>query len=281
MRCTAARVARLYALMLIGWLPASHAQTSERVSEHLSARWSAAGGTASVQVRLGRPAQRDAQDRFPLIAIDTLFYIDNRGLTRLLVNLNGHQFKLATDPEEVRQSANAFLIPEFGDVTFNIAPYLNPDDDDPFDDTCEEGDPSSGNNCIEIVSQGPSGTDAQVVIGDLFVPGQRVAHPVTGLTDLPADFALLLNAPNPFATTTTIPYHIRENRTTGLHISIAIYNVAGRRVRTLVDERRYPGRFEVVWDGTGDDGVPVASGLYLCQMTAESVRETITMVYIR
>lgn len=258
MQRTAARIGWLCALMLTGWLPLSHAQTPVPDND----------GDCT-----GEPC--------PLIAIDTLLYVENRGVTRFLVNLNGYRFKLATDPAEVRQSANAFLVPRQGTITINIGAYLVPDDDDPFDDTCAEGDPTSGNNCIEITPQGPADADAEIIIGDLLLPGQDVVYRVEGLTDIPADFALIGSAPNPFSTVTTIAYHIQENRTTGLPVTLAIYNLAGRRVRTLVDERRYPGRFEVVWDGTGDDGVPVASGVYFCHMTAEGIRKTISMVYLR
>ena len=270
-----ARTCWLLSLLWSGGLLESQAQTSvpwvsrQRTSVPVKAELEPTSGV------------RGVEERFPLIAIDTLFYIDNQGLTRVLVDLNGRTFKLATDPAEVRQSANAFLIPARGGITINIADYLVPDDDDPFDDTCEEDVPASGNNCIEILPQGPEEADAEIIIGDLLLPDQEVAYRVENLTDIPAGFALVGNAPNPFGAATLITYDIQENRTTGLPVSLRIYNAAGRRVRTLVDERRYPGRFVVRWDGTGDDGRPVASGVYFCQMIAESVRETISIVVVR
>ena len=272
---TAPRVCWLLTLMWIGSLSESQAQPSNpRIAGHRT--------SVSVKVTLAQTSgMHGVEERFPLIAIDTLFYIDNQGLTRVLVDLNGHTFKLATSPDEVRQSANAFLIPEDGPITINIADYLLPDDDDPFDDTCEEDVPASGNNCIEIIPQGPEDADAEIIIGDLLLPGQEVAYRVEDLADVPANFALVGNAPNPFGAATLITYDIQENRTTGLPVSLRIYDAAGRRVRTLVDERRYPGRFTVRWDGTGDDGRLVASGVYFCQMIAEGVRETISMVVVR
>ena len=258
MRRPAARIGWLCALMLASWLPPSYAQAPVPDDD----------GDCT-----GAPC--------PLIAIDTLLYVENRGVTRFFVDLNGHRFKLATDPAEVRQSANAFLVPRQGAITVHIGAYLAPDDDDPYDDTCAAGDPASGNNCITITPQGPEGAGADIIVADLLLPGQRVAYRIGGLTAIPPDFALVGSAPNPFSVTTTITYHIQESRTTGLPITLALYDVAGRRVRTLVDERRYPGRFETVWDGTGDDGAPVASGLYFCHMTAEGVRETVSVVLIR
>ena len=275
MRRAAVCVYWLLVVMPTGSWSVSQAQTSESHASGVRT-------SASATVRFGQASGvRDMEERFPLIAIDTLFFIKNQGLTRVLVDLNGHAFKLVTDPDEVRQSANAFLIPRADSITINIADYIVPDDDDPFDDTCEEGNPTSGNNCIEIIPQGPEGTDAEIIIGDLLLPGQEVAYRVENLTDVPTDFDLVGNTPNPFRSATTITYDIQENRTTGLPVSLHVYNAAGRRVRTLVDERRYPGRFTVRWDGTGDDGVPVASGIYFCQMIAEGVRETVSMVLVR
>ena len=258
MRRTAARFGWLCALMLTGWPAPGQAQTPDDAGDCT-----------------GAPC--------PLIAIDTLLYVENRGVTRFFIDLNDHRFKLATDPDEVRQSRNAFLIPRQGAITVHIGAYLAPDDENPFDDTCEADVPASGNNCIRIIPQGSTdaGTGADVIIADLLLPGQTVAYRVEGLTDIPADFDLVGGAPNPFSTATAIAYHIAENRTTGLPITLALYDVAGRRVRTLVNERRFPGRFEVVWDGTGDDGAPVASGLYFCHMTAEGVRQTVSVVLVR
>lgn len=218
----------------------------------------------------------------PLLAIDSLFYVENRGLTRILVTLNAHRFKLVTDPAEVTQGANAFLIPRHGAVTFDIGALLAPDDENPFDDDCNAPVPN-GNNCIEIVPQGPEGADAQVVISDVLLAGEAVAFVITpdDLEPLPQAFALLQSYPNPFADAATITYTIPESRTTGLPVSLVLYDVAGRRVRTLVEAQQYPGTFRVVWDGTGAGGRRVASGLYLCRLVAGDLRQTITLTLLR
>ncbi len=200
-----------------------------------------------------------------LIDIDTLFYIENQGLTRILANLNGRRFKLVTDPVEVRRSANAFLIPQYGEITLNIAAYLHPGD----------------GNVIELSSQGPEGSTAEIIIGDLLLPGQKVAYAITGLQDLPAQFGLLQSYPNPFGASTTITYEIPENRTNGLAVKLAVYDAVGRRVRLLVDEARFPGSFMLVWDGLTDAATEAAPGIYFCHLVAGDVRRTIRMVRFR
>jgi hypothetical protein len=79
-------------------------------------------------------------------------------------------------------------------------------------------------------------------------------------------FRLGQNYPNPFNPHTAIRYSVGEPS----FIEIAVYNVAGKRVRTLVSARMPEGTYQTSWDGTDDRGAPVASGVYLCQMQAGS-----------
>ncbi len=90
-----------------------------------------------------------------------------------------------------------------------------------------------------------------------------------GISDLPlVDGAPRLeqNWPNPFSLTTTIYYAVPAFLDHTPRASLEIYNVLGHRVRTLVDERRAPGRHSVTWDGIGGSGLPVGSGVYFCRL---------------
>ncbi|HEV2122355.1 MAG TPA: alginate lyase family protein, partial [Chloroflexota bacterium] len=77
--------------------------------------------------------------------------------------------------------------------------------------------------------------------------------------DVPTEFKLDSNYPNPFNPTTTITYHLPE----ATHVTLAVYNVAGQRVAQLVSSEQGAGVHQAVWDGRDASGVPVASGLYL------------------
>lgn len=83
---------------------------------------------------------------------------------------------------------------------------------------------------------------------------------------IPSRFALLQNYPNPFNPQTTIEYHLR----TAASIRLIIYNTLGQKVRTLVDDMASAGRYKKTWDGLDDNLSPVASGLYVVKMKAES-----------
>ena len=87
---------------------------------------------------------------------------------------------------------------------------------------------------------------------------------VTAASDHPAVFALHTNVPNPFNPATIIPF---EMGAAG-RVDIVIFDIAGRRVRTLVSEYHEAGPGTARWDGRDDHGKPVASGVYFCRMNA-------------
>jgi len=77
-----------------------------------------------------------------------------------------------------------------------------------------------------------------------------------------SSFALHQNYPNPFNPTTTIQYDIPH---TG-EVTIAIYDIQGRLVRSLASLTQQAGTHTVVWDARNDGGVNVSSGNYFCRV---------------
>lgn len=83
--------------------------------------------------------------------------------------------------------------------------------------------------------------------------------------------------PNPFNPQVSIRFGLaREAKAT-----VVVYDVRGRRVRTLVEEPRGAGRHEVVWDGTDDRGARVASGVYHVQFRGAEALETKRVVLLK
>jgi len=70
--------------------------------------------------------------------------------------------------------------------------------------------------------------------------------------------------PNPFNPETTLRYSIPNPD----DVRIEIFNVRGRKVRSLLDERRDAGYHETVWKGDDDAGKPVGSGVYFIRVSA-------------
>ncbi len=85
--------------------------------------------------------------------------------------------------------------------------------------------------------------------------------------------------PNPFNPSTAIPYSVGEAG----RVTLAVYDVAGRHVRTLVDRDHAPRTEEFVatWDGRDDAGRAVTSGVYFCRMTSGSFKDTRKMVLLK
>ncbi|MFH1755491.1 MAG: T9SS type A sorting domain-containing protein, partial [Candidatus Latescibacterota bacterium] len=90
--------------------------------------------------------------------------------------------------------------------------------------------------------------------------------------------SLSQNHPNPFNPTTTIRYSIEQKG----HVSLKIYNVAGQLVRTLVNETENPRPegFAATWDGRGNSGQYVSSGVYFYKLVAKDFTKTRKMVMI-
>jgi len=108
-----------------------------------------------------------------------------------------------------------------------------------------------------------------------------IAQP-TQTTDVddkaPSAFALHQCAPNPFNPSTTIRYDVPRN---GERVSIAVFDVAGRRIRTLVDDVQPAGTRSTSWDGRDERGQQVASGVYFYRMIAGQFVQTRKMVLLK
>lgn len=95
--------------------------------------------------------------------------------------------------------------------------------------------------------------------------------------DLPASAQLAPNYPNPFRTTTTVQYTLAHTA----HVTLAVYDLLGRSVRTLTDEVRGPGTHHVEWNGTDGAGQRLTSGLYLYRLTtADGATHTRSLVFL-
>jgi hypothetical protein len=200
-------------------------------------------------------------EKLPLIDTDTLLYVDNRGLDRIFVSLNGHSFRLVADPDEVNRAANAFPIPRTGEITIHIGAFIEPGD----------------GNFVRLASQGPPSADADVVIAPVFVRGQsQTAYAIRTLEPVPARFQAI-NYPNPFHRSTTIKYQIPAHRVNGVDVQIEVYDVLGRRIAMLEEGRRYPGTFERTWTPTP----ALSSGMYFARIRDRDAQDIVRMVVIR
>ena len=94
---------------------------------------------------------------------------------------------------------------------------------------------------------------------------------------IPDRFELAQNYPNPFNPVTTLRYGLPEQS----HVTLVIYDLLGRHVRTLVNKDEDQGYKSVFWDGTDHIGRPVSTGVYLYQIQAGDYIQTRKMILLR
>ncbi len=102
-------------------------------------------------------------------------------------------------------------------------------------------------------------------------------QPTAVEADMPDDFAIKGNFPNPFNPTTTIEFSIPEQGMTTLEV----FNMAGQTVRELVAGELSHGNHKTVWDGRDASGNMVSSGIYFARLKAGNFAATRQMMLMK
>jgi hypothetical protein len=90
-------------------------------------------------------------------------------------------------------------------------------------------------------------------------------------------FRLEQNYPNPFNPATVIPYSVKKRT----FVTVAVYNVLGEKIATLVDRELPAGEYKVQWDGRNQSGREANNGIYFCRMKADGTVQTRKMMLMR
>jgi hypothetical protein len=85
--------------------------------------------------------------------------------------------------------------------------------------------------------------------------------------EVPEQFSLGANYPNPFNPTTRINFNVAKAEG-ATSVNLKIYDLLGREVKTLISEPMQSGQYSVEWDGTNVQGNAVTSGVYIYRMVA-------------
>lgn len=96
-------------------------------------------------------------------------------------------------------------------------------------------------------------------------------------TQPPFRYALEQNYPNPFNPETIIKFQLPAAG----RVTLAVYNILGQKVRTLVNERREAGFYEAVWNGRDERGGQLASGVYIYHLRAGSYQQVRKMIFLK
>ena len=112
----------------------------------------------------------------------------------------------------------------------------------------------------------------EVAIMYLSAPVSSLVKVDEEVQDIPKQFALFRNYPNPFNPSTKIVYELPKRAI----VSLKVYDLLGRQVAVLVDEEKQPGRYEVEWQPT-----KVSSGVYFYRLQAGEFVETKKLILLR
>ena len=94
---------------------------------------------------------------------------------------------------------------------------------------------------------------------------------------MPHSFSLSQNYPNPFNPTTSISYDLPKNE----FVSINVFDLMGREVKTLVNKNQVAGFRSVQWNATNNLGQPVSAGVYIYTIQSGEFRQTKKMVLLK
>ena len=155
----------------------------------------------------------------------------------------------------------AFAIQAVDDSVFTYSEVFNPADST-YSRTATSATSRESRVFMRVIS---AGADFAVSIED-----ERII--------IPNDYKLHENYPNPFNPTTTISFTLPLDKA----VSVKVYDMTGRLVRTLVNNQFHTEGFhEVTWDATNDAGRQVASGSYIYTLEYGNFRQSKTMVLIK
>lgn len=122
-----------------------------------------------------------------------------------------------------------------------------------------------------------TGSSTGWYIDDIRITNLENPLEVEALLTHPMGFALHQNFPNPFNPKTVILYELPQTS----QVEVAIFNLLGERIRTLVNQRQTAGQHRLHWDGRNEFGMPVPSGAYLYRLRAGEFVQTRKMVLMQ
>jgi len=194
--------------------------------------------------------------------------------TQDVSNINGVSFNLSYDASKfdfVPESLNGLGEVQVVSVNDGIISIASAFDNAKFNGTISLGFKLKGTNSVMNVEM----LNADVVVNNVF----SAANSAAGITlkAVPVTYALNQNFPNPFNPTTTIEYSIP----TSGHVSLVVYNVAGQKVRTLVNDSQSASFYKVVWDGKNDNGMTVGTGMYFYKLVSGNYSKIVKMTLMK
>ncbi len=118
------------------------------------------------------------------------------------------------------------------------------------------------------------GYELKFVIGDQYYVESMLLEI---LSQIPSEFVLGKNYPNPFNPVTRLDYLLPRRS----DVSIRIYNMLGQEIITLLEQEQSYGEYSILWNGLDRSGKQVASGVYFTELKAGSIRRVTKMLLLK
>jgi len=128
-----------------------------------------------------------------------------------------------------------------------------------------------------VLSDRPTSVSGMATLQYAMLPAEEE----TELAEIPEEFELLQNYPNPFNATTTIVYNVPNASTDNINVTLQIYDLQGRLIRTLFNGASQAGSHQATWDGYNDEGRMTASGIYFYRLQAGNFVESKRMIMLK
>lgn len=174
------------------------------------------------------------------------------------------------DDEEVRGTGEVLYVEELDQYLAFVLVYGGSDEETDLRVHIYDGETDAlyeDIGTVHYAAQSMLGQPASPVSLDLGKAGMAPE-----LLDLPEEFALYPNYPNPFNPVTIISYDLPE----AAKVTLTVFDVLGRRVVNLVNEEKAAGRYKTVFDAQS-----YASGLYLYRLKAGDFKQVGRMILVK
>lgn len=234
-------------------------------------------------------------DQFPVEATPKTQQVQIPQDLTFSYNQNGHILELYVDQTAYLYGANLEVIFDPAKVQFTTVDTTNLSADYRYEvNTVNENDvclgmmiaePPSGGGLflslgINVVEETEIEIRENINAQDTVITTVPLHLMTTGTVDngeVPANYALQDNYPNPFNPTTNISYDLPRQT----YVSLGIYNILGRRIATLVNETQASGRHVIQWNGNDDFGNEVSNGAYFYRIQTPEFSAVKKMVFMK
>lgn len=233
--------------------------------------WVRSSGPATLRYfRCGDSVERDipAPTVSSTVALGSRFWMSLYGSA---ITLDGVPIAKGTPVEFVTQDNVVVGKSVYGDGILRFVPVYGAD----AQDAATKSFPAEGDKVFAVIN----GTKLYPAIT---WTGQGTVQKLTELYssadgNIPRDYSLSQNFPNPFNPQTTISFGLPQ----ASRVKLVVYNVLGQAIKTLADDNFTAGTHTALWDGTNATGTPVSSGVYFYRIEANNYIASKKMIMLK